>query len=102
MYCQSFVHHTAEDCQRCVWNGELRCVVTHNPVLQGNLAPFDDEVGFSFRGPLNIENIAIYQPPNDTAATWKLTSSWATGQDPLNMVFMSNMGGSVSGNWSSM
>ena len=68
----------------------------------GNLAPFNDEIGFSFRGPLDISNIAIYQPANDSAATWKLTSAWSPGQDPQNLVFMTNKGGSTSGTWSGM
>ena len=67
----------------------------------GNLAPFNEEMTFNFRGPMQISNIAVYQPANTTAATWKRVSSWAPNQQPDNMVFMANLGGGASGNWSS-
>lgn len=54
-----------------------------------------------FQGPMNIHNIAVYQPANTSAATWKQTSSFTSGQAPTNLVFMNNDGGGASGEWSS-
>lgn len=68
--------------------------------LKGPLAPFNEELTFNFRGPLNLYNIAVYQP-GSSGATWTQTSSWAAGQAPNNLVFMNNMGGGASGEWSS-
>ena len=75
-------------------------------MLVGNLAPFDDELTVAFRGPMNIHNIAVYQPASSTganasSASWKRVSVWAAGEEPENLVFMNNMGGGKSGEWSS-
>ncbi len=67
---------------------------------KGNLAPFNEELTFNFRGPLNLFNIAVYQP-DSSGATWTQTSSWAAGQAPNNLVFMNNLGGGASGEFSS-
>ncbi|KAI9061378.1 hypothetical protein FKP32DRAFT_1604891 [Trametes sanguinea] len=75
--------------------------ITQPKQISGKLAPFDDEMTIAFRGPLNIYNIAVYQPTNTTGATWKQVSSWAAGQKPDNLVFMNNMGGTNGvGEWS--
>ncbi|KAI0919213.1 hypothetical protein AcW1_003355 [Taiwanofungus camphoratus] len=74
--------------------------VTQPKTVSGALAPFDDEMTMVFRGPMNIYNIAVYQPGGNSNSTWSLASSWASGQEPSNMVFMNNMGGDLSGNWS--
>ncbi|KAI0343551.1 hypothetical protein BDW22DRAFT_1356003 [Trametopsis cervina] len=74
------------------------CIKTTKTV-SGPLAPFDEEFSFHFRGPMNLYNIAVYQPTNTTGATWKKVSSWAPNQQPDNMVFMNNMGGGASGIW---
>lgn len=75
------------------------CVTTPKSV-SGNLAPFDEDLTFVMRGPMTVSNIAIYQPTNTSAATWKRVSKWAANQQPDNMVFMANLGGGASGNWS--
>ncbi|KAI0330405.1 hypothetical protein GY45DRAFT_753316 [Cubamyces sp. BRFM 1775] len=63
----------------------------------GALAPFNEEMTFNFRGPLNLYNIAVYQPASMNDTTWTQTSSWAAGQAPNNLVFMNNLGGDKSG-----
>ncbi|KZT03886.1 uncharacterized protein LAESUDRAFT_738045 [Laetiporus sulphureus 93-53] len=68
--------------------------------VSGALAPFDDEVTMAFRGPMNIYNVAVYQPSNQSASTWSQVSSWASGGDANNLVFMNNNGGDGSGVWS--
>lgn len=67
----------------------------------GNLAPFDEEMTFNFRGPLNLDNIAVYQPDAANATAWAQVSAWAAGQAPTNLVFMNNLGGEKSGEFSS-
>ncbi|KAI0629650.1 putative TOS1-like glycosyl hydrolase-domain-containing protein [Trametes polyzona] len=74
--------------------------VTKPKQISGKLAPFDDEMTVAFRGPLTLYNIAVYQPSNSSGATWKKTSSWAANEQPNNLVFMNNMGGQESGEWS--
>ncbi|GBE80841.1 Cell wall protein [Sparassis crispa] len=75
--------------------------ITQEVSVSGNLAPFDDELTMVYRGPANIYNIAVYQPTsNSSSSTWAQTSSWTAGQPPTNLVFMANMGGGASGNWS--
>lgn len=75
--------------------------ITAPKSVSGNLAPFDEDLTFVMRGPMTVSNIAVYQPANNSAATWKRVSSWAANQQPENMVFMGNLGGGASGNWSS-
>lgn len=75
--------------------------VTSPKAVSGNLAPFDEDMTFVMRGPMTVSNIAVYQPSNSSAATWKQVSSWAANKPPQNMVFMANLGGSTSGEWSS-
>ena len=66
----------------------------------GNLSPFNEEITFNLRGPMNLYNIAVYQP-DGSGATWTRRSSWNAGQTPNNLVFMNNLGGTGSGEWSS-
>lgn len=76
------------------------CITTPK-TISGPLAPYDEDMTFNFRGPMNLYNIAIYQPSDPSAATWSRVSSWAANQQPENMVFMNNLGGTASGEWSS-
>jgi hypothetical protein len=76
------------------------CQKTYKAV-SGPLAPFDEQMTFNFRGPMSLFNIAVYQPSNTTGATWRKVSSWAQNQPPNDMVFMNNMGGGASGEFTS-
>ena len=76
------------------------CIQTSKTV-SGPLAPFDEDMTFNFRGPMQLYNIAVYQPANVTGATWKKVSSWSANQAADNMVFMNNLGGGASGEWTS-
>ena len=69
--------------------------------VSGPLAPFDEDLTFNFRGPLNLYNIAVYSPSNSSGSTWKKVSSWTANQKPDNLVFMNNIGGGKSGVWTS-
>ncbi|KAH9935101.1 putative TOS1-like glycosyl hydrolase-domain-containing protein [Epithele typhae] len=73
--------------------------ITAPKQISGNLAPFNEEMTFNFRGPMNLFNIAVYQP-DAAGATWNQVSSWAAGQAPNNLVFMNNKGGGASGEFS--
>lgn len=66
--------------------------------VSGNLAPFDEPLTVLFRGPMALDNVNVYQPGAD--GSWGLVSKFAAGQAPQNMVFMNNMGGKASGEWS--
>ena len=81
-------------------NANPSCITAPKDV-SGPLAPFDEDMTFNFRGPMNLYNIAVYQPTNTTAATWKRVSNWAQNQAPENLVFMNNQGGGASGVWTS-
>ncbi|KAI0669441.1 putative TOS1-like glycosyl hydrolase-domain-containing protein [Trametes maxima] len=74
--------------------------ITAPKQISGKLAPFDEEMTFNFRGPLNLHNLAVYQPGSGTNATWAQASAWAAGQAPTNLVFMNNKGGEKSGEFS--
>lgn len=76
------------------------CITTPKQV-SGPLAPFDEEMTAVLRGPMTLHNIAVYQPSNSSAATWKRTSYFQQGSAPDNMVFMNNKGGGASGEWDS-
>ncbi|KAI8970989.1 putative TOS1-like glycosyl hydrolase-domain-containing protein [Trametes punicea] len=73
--------------------------ITQRKQISGNLAPFNEEMTFNFRGPLNLYNIAVYQP-DSSGKTWMQASSWTAGQPPSNLVFMNNYGGDKSGEFS--
>jgi len=74
--------------------------VTSPKSVAGNLAPFDEDITMVFRGPMNIAQIAVYQPANSSSATWNRVSNWDVGSQPTNLVFMNNDGGGASGVWS--
>ncbi len=78
----------------------LSCITAPKSV-SGNLAPFDEEITMAFRGPMNLHNIAVYQPASPSGGTWSRMSSWNQGSQPDNLVFMNNKGGSKSGEWDS-
>jgi hypothetical protein len=79
------------------------CTKTPHSV-SGPLGPFKDDLTFLLRGPVKVNNIAVYQPQGDAsdANTWSLSSSFTAGQAPKNLVFMNNDGGGKSGEWDSM
>ncbi|KAF0695078.1 Aste57867_14082 [Aphanomyces stellatus] len=53
---------------------------------QGPIAPYHEDVSFVFRGPMDIYNIAIFQPQN---GQWVRASSYSQ-QSSSNLVFMNN------------
>jgi len=73
---------------------------TQTVSVSGPLAPFDEEFSLVMRGPMALYNVAVYQPSNSSGATWKQVSSYANGNTPNNLVFLNNLGGGASGEWS--
>ncbi|KAI0074832.1 hypothetical protein K474DRAFT_1600845 [Panus rudis PR-1116 ss-1] len=73
--------------------------ITRPKAVGGNLAPFDEEMTFVFRGSLRLHRIAVYQPRDPSSANWERVSSWSQGTKPENLVFMNNKGGGKSGEW---
>lgn len=58
-------------------------VTTSSPV-----SPFDDDVSLSFRGPMNIHNIAIFD--GSSGSSWERVSWYENGGAAENMVFLNN------------
>ena len=81
-----------------------QCVQQDTPVA-GSLAPFNDEVSVSFRGPLILSNVAVYEPSStDDDDDWTQVSVYARDSPELdsNVVFLNNKGdGDTSGIWTS-
>lgn len=67
--------------------------------VSGPLAPFDEDMTFVLRGPMVVDAINVYQPGKD--GSWGLVSKFTPGQTPSNLVFMNNLGGDKSGEFSS-
>ncbi|DAZ99033.1 TPA: hypothetical protein N0F65_010919, partial [Lagenidium giganteum] len=67
------------------------CEQTAKPV-SGPLAPFDEDLTLALRGPLNIDNIAVFAP--SSTGEWARVSSYARADGSVdNMVFLNNKGG---------
>ncbi|CAK4282992.1 unnamed protein product [Aphanomyces euteiches] len=54
----------------------------------GPIAPYHEDVTFVFRGPMDIYNIAIFQPASD--GSWSRVSSYDRSSGASNLVFMNN------------
>ncbi|RLN69544.1 hypothetical protein BBJ28_00023030 [Nothophytophthora sp. Chile5] len=52
-----------------------------------SVSPFDDDVTLSFRGPMTIHNIAVF---DGSQGSWEKVSSYENGGAATNMVFMNN------------
>ncbi|EPX56925.1 hypothetical protein D187_006678 [Cystobacter fuscus DSM 2262] len=71
------------------------CQKADTPV-SGPLAPFNEEMTVNFRGPMELYDIAVYQP---AASAWNRVSSW-NRCGSTNLTFFNNLGGgNVSGEW---
>ncbi len=64
--------------------------------VSGALAPFNEELTLNLRGPLELYDLAVYVPNGESYAR---TSYWNRCESQ-NIVFMNNLGGDVSGEWS--
>jgi hypothetical protein len=51
------------------------CCLARHEVSGDGLAPWDEELSLTLRGPLRVKQLAVYQPTGDAAA-WHLVSSW--------------------------
>lgn len=71
------------------------CQKASTPV-SGSLAPFNEDLTVNFRGPLELYDIAVYQPGS---SAWTRVSSW-NRCGSTNLTFFNNLGGGdVSGEW---
>ncbi|RHY31683.1 hypothetical protein DYB32_003318 [Aphanomyces invadans] len=66
---------------------ELRGCQTRVEMSAGPIAPYHEDVTFVFRGPMDIYNIAIFQPAK--SKTWSRVSSYSR-TSATNLVFMNN------------
>lgn len=71
--------------------------VKQNTNVSGPLSPFDEELTLNLRGPLELYDLAVYQP-GQAGASWTRVSSWNRCASE-NVVFMNNDGGNGSGIW---
>lgn len=68
--------------------------------VSGNLSPFNEEMSIQLRGPMIINNIAVYQP-DKTGTVYNRVSYWTRGgKSAENLSFLNNLGGGASGEWS--
>jgi hypothetical protein len=49
------------------------------------LAPWDEELILSLRGPVLVKQLAVYQPDQSDASTWRLVSAWDSRAPAENM-----------------
>jgi len=58
--------------------------------VQGSLAPFDEDLTVALRGPMTVENVAVYYP---SGSGWSKVSYWdTTNVGTNNLVWMDNAG----------
>lgn len=74
--------------------------VKQNTNISGPLTPFNEEMTLNLRGPLELYDLAVYQPTQagGTGASWSRVSMWNRCTSD-NVVFMNNEGGNGSGIW---
>lgn len=73
--------------------------VQEDHAVKGTLAPFDEDLTLSLRGPLKVDNIAVFTKSggNDSSQPWARVSSYshANNNAMQNMVFLNNKGDSA-------
>jgi len=64
--------------------------ITSPAQCSSSLAPFDEDLTIAFRGPMQVYNVGVYVPGDNT---WDLTSYWdTTNTINQNLVWMNNAG----------
>lgn len=71
--------------------------VKQNTSISGPLTPFNEEMTLNLRGPLELYDLAVYQPVQP-GGSWSRMSMWNRCTSD-NVVFMNNDGGNGSGIW---
>jgi len=52
------------------------CCRTQYQVTSNQLTPWDEELVMTLRGPIQVKQLAVYQPASGGAAGWQLVSGW--------------------------
>lgn len=79
---------------QCPGTGASSGTCEKTPVsVSGPLAPFDEDLTLALRGPLEVDDIAVFTMSD--ASTWTKVSSYSKGNATQNMVFLNNKGDSA-------
>jgi hypothetical protein len=60
----------------CELTNTATCCLTNHVIAGTQLTPWDEELSETFRGPMLVKQIAVYQPAAGLTGTWKLASAW--------------------------
>jgi hypothetical protein len=55
------------------------CCLATDTITSSALTPWDEDLILTLRGPMNVAQMAVYQPDAANAADWALVSSWNQG-----------------------
>jgi hypothetical protein len=71
-------------------NGD--CCMTRHELSGNELAPWNEDLIMTLRGPVLVKQIAVYQPSASAPGTWQITSAWddRSAQSPRGMAFSGN------------
>jgi hypothetical protein len=68
------------------------CCMAKYDVTSNQLTPWDEELVMTLRGPMQVKQVAVYQPAPSDPTTWQLVSGWddRSAGAPLEMTFHGN------------
>ncbi len=52
------------------------CCLTKDPITSDQLTPWDEDLIMTLRGPMQVKQIAVYQPAAGATGDWQLASGW--------------------------
>ncbi len=52
------------------------CCLAHNDVTSDALTPWDEDLILTLRGPMQLKQLAVYQPTDGPGSAWSLVSGW--------------------------
>lgn len=68
------------------------CCMAKANITSDALTPWDEDLIMSLRGPMDVKQLAVYQPDASNASTWNLVSAWDAGapSSPRGLAFDGN------------
>ncbi len=60
----------------CDAQSSATCCMTEHDISGTQMTPWDEELIMTLRGPLEVKQVAVYQPGSDATA-WNLVSAWS-------------------------
>ena len=64
----------------CDAYSDSSCCLAHDTITSDALTPWDEDLILTLRGPMQVAQMAVYQPDGQSSATWDLVSSWNEGE----------------------